>query len=479
MTVGDTGPGCRAPRRAVHTAGAGTAWYACGMNFRRMSLSDLAGQVRAGTLGAREVVAHALERIDALDGQVHAFVSLDADGALEAARRIDEAVAAGEDPGPLAGVPIGVKDLEDAAGLVTSHGSALFAGGAAGRRRLPLGGAPAGGWVRGGGEDQHARARLEGGHRQRHLRAHPQPVEPRPQPGRLVGRLGRRHRGGHGAPRHGVRRRRIDPHPRLVLRVERDQAVARPCAGRRTAHRQLVRPVHQGAHGAARGRRRRRPRRRGGTGPDRPALASPARGVVARSPRLGPAPGQGGVVAHARLRPARRRGAGPVRAGRGPARADGCRGGGDRHGVRRGPGGGLAHPGAHLQPADAGAVPGHRGVGARRSPVGGAGGLGGRAPERAGGGTGARRLPPSQPAAGGVVPRRAAAHHPDVCGAATTALAQRPGTRERGARRQLGALHLPVQHDALPGGVGVRRVAARRDSPWGSSWWARNTPTWW
>ncbi|MGA2520627.1 MAG: amidase, partial [Acidimicrobiales bacterium] len=108
------------------------------MDFRRTSLSDLAGEVRAGTIGARELVVHALERIDALDPQVHAFVRVDEDGALEAARRIDEAVAAGDDPGPLAGIPIGVKDLEDADGLVTSHGSAVFAGGPAATADSPL-----------------------------------------------------------------------------------------------------------------------------------------------------------------------------------------------------------------------------------------------------------------------------------------------------------------------------------------------------
>ncbi len=52
--------------------------------------------------------------------------------------RIDDAVADGEDPGPLAGIPLGVKDLDDAAGFVTSHGSAVFAGGAAAVDDSPL-----------------------------------------------------------------------------------------------------------------------------------------------------------------------------------------------------------------------------------------------------------------------------------------------------------------------------------------------------
>ena len=95
------------------------------MEFRRQSLTDLADSVRAGKVGARELVAHALERIDHLDSQVHAFVALDPEAAMAAAAAVDEAVAAGRDPGPLAGIPLAVKDLEDAAGYVTTHGSVI------------------------------------------------------------------------------------------------------------------------------------------------------------------------------------------------------------------------------------------------------------------------------------------------------------------------------------------------------------------
>jgi aspartyl-tRNA(Asn)/glutamyl-tRNA(Gln) amidotransferase subunit A len=91
----------------------------------------LADDVRAGRTGARELVTHALERIDALNPSVNAFVAVDETAALEAAAQVDDMVAAGRDPGPLAGIPIGVKDLEDAAGFVTTHGSPVFAGGAA------------------------------------------------------------------------------------------------------------------------------------------------------------------------------------------------------------------------------------------------------------------------------------------------------------------------------------------------------------
>jgi aspartyl-tRNA(Asn)/glutamyl-tRNA(Gln) amidotransferase subunit A len=57
-----------------------------------------------------------------------AFVHVDEGLARRAAEAVDAAVAAGRDPGPFAGVPIGVKDLEDCAGMPTSRGSLVFAG---------------------------------------------------------------------------------------------------------------------------------------------------------------------------------------------------------------------------------------------------------------------------------------------------------------------------------------------------------------
>jgi Asp-tRNA(Asn)/Glu-tRNA(Gln) amidotransferase A subunit family amidase len=101
------------------------------MDFRTVSVTSLADDVRSGRTAARELVTHALGRIDALNASVNAFVAVDDSAALAAAGQIDDMVAAGRDPGPLAGIPIGVKDLEDASGFVTSHGSPVFAGGPA------------------------------------------------------------------------------------------------------------------------------------------------------------------------------------------------------------------------------------------------------------------------------------------------------------------------------------------------------------
>jgi aspartyl-tRNA(Asn)/glutamyl-tRNA(Gln) amidotransferase subunit A len=97
------------------------------MDFRTESVSELADQVRKGDRSARDLVTHALERIETDNPRVNAFVAVDGERALAAAAAIDERVAAGYDPGPLAGIPIGVKDLDDAAGFVTTQGSALLA----------------------------------------------------------------------------------------------------------------------------------------------------------------------------------------------------------------------------------------------------------------------------------------------------------------------------------------------------------------
>jgi aspartyl-tRNA(Asn)/glutamyl-tRNA(Gln) amidotransferase subunit A len=96
------------------------------VDFRQVTVADLAAQVTARTLSAREVVGAALQRIEQLDDQIGAFVALDGEAALAEAAAIDERLDAGEDVGPLAGIPIGVKDLDDAAGFVTTKGSLLF-----------------------------------------------------------------------------------------------------------------------------------------------------------------------------------------------------------------------------------------------------------------------------------------------------------------------------------------------------------------
>lgn len=99
------------------------------MDFRQTTVADLAEQVRTKQVSSRELTQAALDRIEALNPQVNAFVAVEGEAALRDAAAVDELVAAGEDPGPLAGIPIGVKDLEDAAGFVTTMGSSTRAAG--------------------------------------------------------------------------------------------------------------------------------------------------------------------------------------------------------------------------------------------------------------------------------------------------------------------------------------------------------------
>jgi aspartyl-tRNA(Asn)/glutamyl-tRNA(Gln) amidotransferase subunit A len=87
---------------------------------------EIAEAVRRGDLKAVDVLDECLATIDAGNERLNAFVHVDADLARRSAETVDAAVARGEDPGPFAGVPIGVKDLEDCAGMPTSHGSLLF-----------------------------------------------------------------------------------------------------------------------------------------------------------------------------------------------------------------------------------------------------------------------------------------------------------------------------------------------------------------
>lgn len=88
----------------------------------------VAEAVRRGERKAVEVLDECLARIEAANAELNAFVHVDADLARREAARVDAAVAAGDDPGPLAGVPFGVKDLEDCAGMPTSFGSLLYKG---------------------------------------------------------------------------------------------------------------------------------------------------------------------------------------------------------------------------------------------------------------------------------------------------------------------------------------------------------------
>ena len=84
---------------------------------------ELAELIRNRDLSPVELMKITLDRIEAVNPVINAFVALRADQAMADAKRIETQIINGMTPGPLAGIPVGVKDLEDVEGMVTSFGS--------------------------------------------------------------------------------------------------------------------------------------------------------------------------------------------------------------------------------------------------------------------------------------------------------------------------------------------------------------------
>jgi aspartyl-tRNA(Asn)/glutamyl-tRNA(Gln) amidotransferase subunit A len=86
-------------------------------------LAHIAAELRAGRMKSERLVEDCLAKIAALQPSLNAFVTVTADDALEAARATDRRVAGGRPMGPLAGIPISLKDLIDQAGVPTTASS--------------------------------------------------------------------------------------------------------------------------------------------------------------------------------------------------------------------------------------------------------------------------------------------------------------------------------------------------------------------
>ncbi|PJE33776.1 amidase, partial [Pseudooceanicola lipolyticus] len=91
-------------------------------NIWRLSASEIAAQVRDGAVSAVEVTQAHLDRLAAVNPTLNAVVQEFPDEALAAARAVDETRSRGDDPGPLAGVPVTIKVNVDQAGHATTNG---------------------------------------------------------------------------------------------------------------------------------------------------------------------------------------------------------------------------------------------------------------------------------------------------------------------------------------------------------------------
>jgi len=96
------------------------------IDLNTLTAREVRDRVVAGDVSAREVAEAAFGRIEAVDASVHAFLELTPEIAYEAAGRIDAAVAAGEPVGPLAGVPVALKDNMNLVGTHTTAGSKIL-----------------------------------------------------------------------------------------------------------------------------------------------------------------------------------------------------------------------------------------------------------------------------------------------------------------------------------------------------------------
>ena len=93
-----------------------------------LTAAELAEKISAGEVSSAEITQAHLDRIAAVDPAVHAFLHVDAEGALAAARRADDERAAGRAASPLAGVPLALKDVLTTSDMPTTCGSKILEG---------------------------------------------------------------------------------------------------------------------------------------------------------------------------------------------------------------------------------------------------------------------------------------------------------------------------------------------------------------
>ena len=95
--------------------------------FTDLGVGAAAEAIRRGEITSNELVEACLARIASTDEALQAWVTVDMEGATASARSRDDDVHAGRPLGPLQGVPLGIKDIIDVAGMTTTAGAAAFA----------------------------------------------------------------------------------------------------------------------------------------------------------------------------------------------------------------------------------------------------------------------------------------------------------------------------------------------------------------
>src|SRR5439155_17865234 len=93
------------------------------MNLEDLTLTQAAAAMRNGRLSPVEYIQTMLTRIDKLEPELHAWVTVDRDAALKEARACETEAQAGRFRGPLHGIPVGLKDIFYTKNLRTTAGS--------------------------------------------------------------------------------------------------------------------------------------------------------------------------------------------------------------------------------------------------------------------------------------------------------------------------------------------------------------------
>ena len=94
--------------------------------LHELSVAEAAAQIREGTVSPVALAESLLARIDALDADLQAWVTIDRDAVLSAARQREAEVQRGDPLGPIHGVPVGLKDIFYTEGMLTACGSKVY-----------------------------------------------------------------------------------------------------------------------------------------------------------------------------------------------------------------------------------------------------------------------------------------------------------------------------------------------------------------